>query len=135
MKPALAALLAAIVFSAAAHAADRPAMVIQVSDADPGKWSLALANARNLQTEFGQDGVALEIVVYGPGVRMLTADSEFAGRVADTVAAGIPVVACENTLRALKLEHADMHAGIGYVPVGAGEILRLQQKGWAYLKP
>src|SRR6476469_3458712 len=42
-------------------------IVFQVSDADEGRWNLALANARNVQAEFGAGNVDVEIVVYGPG--------------------------------------------------------------------
>ena len=135
MKSTLAALFAAVVFSAAAHAADRPAMVIQVSDADPATLNIALVNAKNLQAAYAErGGVDLEIVVYGPAVRLLASDSEYAERIAATVAAGVPIVACRNTMSAMKLEPADMNARIGYVPVGAGEILERQRQGWAYLR-
>ena len=46
-------------------------VVMQVSDNDPGKWNLALNNARNLQTDLGAKNVEIEIVAYGPGIGML----------------------------------------------------------------
>jgi len=50
-------------------------LVIQVSDADAGKWNLALNNANNVQHAFGAKKVAIEIVAYGPGIGMLKMDS------------------------------------------------------------
>jgi hypothetical protein len=47
----------------------RNKVVIQVSDADPGKWNLALNNARNLQADLGVANVDIEVVAYGPGIR------------------------------------------------------------------
>lgn len=135
MPSRLAVFAAAFLVCAHVWAAERAAMVIQVSDADPAKWQLALNNAKNLQAEFGRDGVELEIVAFGPGVRMLQLESEAADRVAEAVASGVRVVACENTLRAMKLERADMNDKIGYVPAGVAEILRRQRDGWAYLRP
>jgi len=136
MKRLLAASLVAFSLGTAACAADRPAMVIQVTDADPGKLNIAFANARNLQKAYAdKGGVDLEIVAYGPAVRLLKADSEFGDRIAATVAAGVPVVACQNTMHAMQLEAGDMNDKIGYVPVGAGEIMERQLKGWAYLRP
>ena len=38
-------------------------VVIQVSDADPKKWYLALNNAKNVQTDIGADKSEVEIVV------------------------------------------------------------------------
>ena len=43
--------------------AAREKVVFQVSDSVPGKWNLALNNARNLQEALGKDNVDVEIVV------------------------------------------------------------------------
>jgi intracellular sulfur oxidation DsrE/DsrF family protein len=127
-------LAAAWLATGAAMAADLQ-VVVQVSDADQGKWNLALNNAHNLQADLGKDKVDVEIVVYGPGIGMLKADSLVANRVLDAEAAGVKVVACENTLRAQKIDKDDMVAGVGYVPAGVVEIARRQKQGWAYLRP
>jgi len=110
--------------------------VIQVSDADPVKWNLALNNAKNVQDDLGgSDGVDLEIVVYGPGIGMLKAGSPVASRVADALKGGVKVVACENTMKAQRLVHADMLPAIGYVGAGVVELMKKQQQGWAYIRP
>jgi len=110
--------------------------VFQVSDADPQKWNLALNNAKNVQDDLGgSDAVDLEIVVYGPGIGMLKADSPVAKRIADALASGVKVVACENTMRAQKLVYADMLPSIGYVPAGVVELMKKQQQGYAYIRP
>ncbi len=110
-------------------------VVIQVSDAEPAKWNLALNNAKNVQEELGAKNVEIEIVAYGPGIGMLKFDAPAASRIGDAVKAGIKVVACENTMRAQKLNKADMNADVGYVPAGVVEIMQRQAQGWAYLRP
>ena len=110
-------------------------VVIQVSDADAGKWNLALNNARNLQTDLGAKNVDVEIVAYGPGIGMLKADSVVGNRVGEALGAGVKIVACENTMRGQKLAKGDMLSGIGYVEAGVVEIMRRQQERWAYLRP
>ena len=110
-------------------------VVIQVSDADPRKWSLALSNAKNVQLDIGADKSEIEIVVYGPGIDMLKADAEIANRVEDAIASGIRVVACENTMKALKIPRDDMHSKIGYVNAGVVQLMRRQQQGYAYIRP
>ncbi len=110
-------------------------VVFQVSDADQGKWNLALNNVRNLQTELPDDESDLEVVVYGPGIGMLKGDSPIASRVADALKNGVKVVACENTMKGMKLTYADMLPNIGYVPAGVVEIVRKQQQGYAYIRP
>lgn len=133
-----AAALALLTPLATLAAPNEPAMnkaVLQVSDADPHKWNLALNNARNVQDDLGKEAVELEIVVYGPGIGMLKADSPVAKRIADALAGGIKVVACENTMRAQKLARTDMLPSIGYVPAGVVELIKKQQQGYAYIRP
>ena len=110
-------------------------VVVQVSDNDPGKWNLALNNARNLQADLGGKNVEIEIVAYGPGIGMLKADSIVGNRIGEAVGSGVRVVACENTMRGQKLQNADMLSGIDYVQAGVVEIMQRQQQGWAYLRP
>jgi intracellular sulfur oxidation DsrE/DsrF family protein len=108
---------------------------MQVSDADPGKWNLALNNARNLQADLGAANVEIEIVAYGPGIGMLKADSTVGNRIGEALGSGVKVAACENTMRGQKLAKADMLSGISYVGAGVVEIMQRQQQGWAYLRP
>ncbi len=118
-----------------AQAADKHKVVIQVSENDPSKWNLALNNARNFQKDLGKDNIQLTIVAFGPGIGMLKAESEVGNRVEETVQAGIPVMACQNTMRNQKLTKDDMLASIGYVPAGVVEIMMKQEQGYVYLRP
>ena len=126
---------AAVTPAALAQQAAENRVVIQVSDADPGKWNLALNNARNLQMDLGAKNVDIEIVAYGPGIGMLKADSVVGSRIGEALGAGVKVVACENTMRGQKLAKSDMLDKIGYVDAGVVEIMRRQQERWAYLRP
>ena len=116
--------------------ASQPAkLVIQVSDADPAKWSLALNNAKNVQEELGSKNVQIEIVAYGPGIGMLKKDAITSDRVDEATMAGIKVVACENTIRNLKLTRADIHSAASYANSGVVEIMQKQAAGWSYVRP
>jgi len=116
--------------------ADRPhKVVLQVSDADPAKWNLALNNAKNVQQDLGADKVAIEIVVYGPGIGMLKLDSVAGARVGESMASGMSVVACENTMRNLKITRDDMLPKISYVPAGVVQLMARQKQGYAYIRP
>lgn len=110
-------------------------IVVQVSDADPGKWNLALNNAANVQHDLGKDNVAIEIVAYGPGIGMLKMESTVGARVTAALESGVAVVACENTMKAQKLTQQDMLPKIGYVPAGVVELMKKQQEGYAYIRP
>ena len=119
----------------APQASVRPKVVLQMSESDPARWSLALNNAKNIQTDLGAANVDVELVAYGPGIAMLKADSIVGNRVDEALASGVKVVACENTMRAQKLTQADMLGKISYVPAGVVEIMQRQQQGWAYIRP
>ena len=118
-----------------APAAKKQRVVIQVSDGDEQKWNLAMNNAKNIQEDLGAANVEVEIVAYGPGLGMLKAEATTATRVKDSVAAGVHIQACQNTMRNMKLTVADMNPAVGYVPSGATAIMKRQGEGWAYLRP
>ena len=120
---------------AVVKAPQKERVIIQVSDADPKKWALALNNAKNVQTDLGADKSEIEIVAYGPGIGMLKADAEIANRIEEAVASGVRVVACENTMRNQKIGRDDMHKNIEYVAAGVVELMRRQQQGYAYIRP
>jgi uncharacterized protein len=115
--------------------APRARVVLQVSDNDPGKWNLALNNARNLQADLGAANVDIEIVAYGPGIGMLKGDSTVGNRIDEALGKGVKVLACENTMRSEKLTRQDMLPKVGFVPAGVIEIVQRQQQGWAYIRP
>lgn len=121
---------------AALAQADKPHKVVfQVSDADPGKWNLALNNARNVLADLGADKVAIEVVAYGPGIGMLKMESPLGDRVAESMTQGVSFVACENTMTNMKLSRDDMLPRIGYVPAGVVQLMARQKQGYAYIRP
>jgi uncharacterized protein len=110
-------------------------VIFQVSDSVPAKWNLTLNNAKNIQDAVGKDRVDVEIVAYGPGVDMLKLESEVANRIDSALANGVKIVACENTMKSMKLTQGDMLPSIGYVPGGVVELMRKQREGWSYIRP
>ncbi len=110
-------------------------VIIQVSDADPKKWALALNNAANVQEDLGKENVDIEIVAYGPGLGMLKLESEVGERVKGAVDDGVKVVACENTMRKQKLSQSDMLPNLGYAKAGVVELMTKQAEGYAYIRP
>jgi intracellular sulfur oxidation DsrE/DsrF family protein len=110
-------------------------VVVQVSDNDVAKWNLALGNVKNLQIALGEQSTDIEVVVYGPGIGMLTLDSPVSDKIAAALKSHVKIVACENTLRAAQLTKDDLLDGVGTVPSGVAEIVKRQQAGYAYVRP
>ena len=144
MKPlhrvilAFAALISLVSGPAAAQAGTAPGavanrIVFQVNEDDSRKWNTVLANINNVQEELGR--VEVTVVAIGPGLGMLKAEALTANRVQDAMAAGVRFVACGNSMTAQKLGKDDMIDGIAYAKAGYVELMRLQQQGWAYIRP
>jgi intracellular sulfur oxidation DsrE/DsrF family protein len=128
-------LFALVSFSSLGNAQQKQRVVIQVSDNDPAKWSLALNNARNVQQDLGKNNVEIEIVAYGPGLGMLKAESKVADRLAQALDNNVGLLACENTMINTKVSRDEMYGGIAYVKAGVTHIMKRQQEGWAYIRP
>ncbi|MEP7067648.1 MAG: DsrE family protein [Usitatibacter sp.] len=140
MKTKLMAAFLALCLAGGCATLDRPAgaknrVVIQVSDNDPGKWNLALNNAKNLQADLGAANVEIEIVAYGPGLNMVKSGSAVASRIDESVLGGMNIVACENTMANTKVTKEQILPGVNYVGAGVVQIMRRQQQGWSYLRP
>ncbi|MBF6057057.1 MULTISPECIES: DsrE family protein [Thiomicrorhabdus] len=113
-------------------------VVLQISDKDPFKQTLVLNVAGNLQRYYGPENVDIEVVAFGPGVRLMLKDNPNQTRMQSMMAAGIRFSACANTLKnfAGKLGYElQTSEGVQIVPAGAGRILQLNAAGWQLLKP
>ncbi|HEB59594.1 MAG TPA: hypothetical protein ENJ01_10250 [Gammaproteobacteria bacterium] len=114
-------------------------IVLQISDPNPFKQTLVLNVASNLIKAYGQDQVAVEIVAFGPGLRLLFAENANAGRIKALAGAGVKFAACGNTIKkmtALRDGEAP-HMNPNAVRVGAGvvRILELIDQGYVLVKP
>ena len=136
MRILLAAMLLGAALVGPARAQDKPQrLLIQISDYNPKVWGLALSNARNVRRDLGPDKVEIEIVVYGPAIRMLEMDSDWHDRVTQVIDEGIRVIACENTMKSMKLTRNDMLGGVEFVKTGLAHVMKRELEGWAYARP
>lgn len=113
-------------------------VVIQVSSSDTQTHHIALNNAVNIQKNLGMDNVAIEVVAYGPGLKLYTPKSPASQRVPSLAMQNITFSLCGNTLEKVtkKSGKAPVIAErVGIVPSGAVRIVELQTQGYAYLRP
>lgn len=113
-------------------------VVIQVSTDDPRTQTIALNNAVNVQKHYGIDNVAIEIVAYGPGLGLLTAESKQGERVESLALSNITFSACGNTMNKVAEKSGKMPElldGVQQVPAGVSRIMELQEQGYAYIRP
>lgn len=113
-------------------------MVIQVSSADPISQKMALNNAINLQEHYGVENIKIEIVAYGPGLKLLTKNSKHGTRIESLIMNDIKFSACSNTIKMMKKrfnKEITLLEDVEIVPAGAARIMELQEQGYAYLRP
>ncbi|RMD68363.1 MAG: hypothetical protein D6819_09530, partial [Gammaproteobacteria bacterium] len=113
-------------------------VVLQISDSDPAKQTLVLNVANNLLRHYGPDGVDIEIVAFGPGLRLLFAENVNRGRIASLADNGVRFAACSNTMRAVtkKLGHAPALVPQAVkVSAGVVRIIDLVHQGYVLVKP
>ena len=113
-------------------------VVLQISDMAPAKQTLVLNVATNLIKHFGSDKIEIEIVAFGPGLRLLLADNANKGRVSGLVDSGVRFAACDNTMSKFTsvLGHEpSLHKGAFRVNAGVVRILELTAKDYQLIKP
>jgi intracellular sulfur oxidation DsrE/DsrF family protein len=113
-------------------------VVLQISDNDPFKQTLVLNVANNLINHYGPDQVAIEIVAFGPGLRLLFVDNANKGRIQSLADNGVRFAACGNTIRNMgKILGEDpvLNKSATVVPGGVVRILDLEKQGYKLIKP
>jgi uncharacterized protein len=110
-------------------------VVIQVSKNDPAEWQMALTNARNVRKAYGDKPMEVEIVAYGPGLKMLRNDSPVSAGLEEARKDGVKLLACNNTMRATHTTREDLNWLVDVVPAGIVEIMQRQSEGYAYVRP
>jgi intracellular sulfur oxidation DsrE/DsrF family protein len=112
--------------------------VLQASDMSPGKQVLVLNNASNLLEAYPPGAVQVEIVAYGPGLRLLFAENGNAKRIDSLSQSGVRFSACGNTLKAMTkmLGYTPkLNPDAKLVPGGVVRIGDLVRQGYVYIKP
>ncbi len=145
MVAAMLGLMTAIVPSAVMAAeGTNHHLVIQVNANDPALMNLALNNAVQSKAAYTKAGKSLEveIVAYGPGLKMLSANSPVAARIQNLAAdnSGISFAACGNTMKKMAKKSGKpvellAFGNVKMVPAGVVHIMQRQDQGWHYIKP
>lgn len=109
-------------------------VVVHLNDAAEEKQQAVLRNVANLRADLGDDA-AIELVIHGPGIVLVTHDHPLASTVRDVLDSGVGLAACRNSLRSKNLTETDLQDGVAVVTSGMGHLARRQHDGWAYLRP
>lgn len=111
--------------------------VIHLSSGDAMDKKHALLNAKNLLEDETVPVNDLVFLANGKGVLVYTPptdDNEFADIIEMLQEQGVTFRACENAMEHLDLTEDDLLPGVEPVPSGVGELTRLQQLSYGYIK-
>lgn len=77
----------------------------------------------------------IEMVVHGKGLEMLVESKSVKPEALKALQdKGVVFVACENAMRAHKIQKEDLLPGVTTVPMGVVEIIEKQEAGYSYIK-
>ncbi|WP_433629791.1 DsrE family protein [Halomicrococcus sp. NG-SE-24] len=102
-------------------------------DEDQQKTGLTIAE--NLSKDETVDMNDIAVVAQANGIEPLTKGGTHSDVVESLLDAGISFKACSNTLDLEDLEESDLVDGVETVSSGAAELTRLQDDGYAYVRP
>ena len=112
--------------------------VLQISDMDPSKQTLVLNVAGNILKAYGPDRADVEIVAFGPGLRLLFEDNNNAGRIDGLVDSGVRFFACQNTINNMSRIIGEPLKVNSHAASGKGGIVRIKElvdQGYMLAKP
>lgn len=114
-------------------------IVLQISDPNPFKQTLVLNVANNLLKAYGgPDKIDIEIVAFGPGLRLLFQENANSGRIQALSDNGVRFAACNNTITNMgKILGSKPALNKNAVVVSAGvvRIIELVDQGYTLVKP
>lgn len=138
----LTAVFVSLGLSLAAQAADVHKLAVHVDQNDPAVMNMALNNVQNVKKYYESKGedVIIEVVAYGPGLKMYTADSPVASRISamSLDIDNLAFSACGNTHRKISQKagkDVPLLPEAGIVPSGVVRLVELQEEGYAYVRP
>lgn len=104
-------------------------------DGDETALALALTNIENYFTALVHENFTAVLLVNGPAIRHATAEAGQAGRIGALAAKGLSLRVCQNAMRHFDVAPKQLHPAASVVPAGVVELVDLQHKGFAYIKP
>ncbi len=112
--------------------------VLHITDMDPSKQDLILNNVGNLLEAYPPGAVEIEVVAYGPGLRLLFAENIHNKRIAAFALNGVRFTACGTTLKGFTKQlgyEPKLNPVTTVVPGGIVRIGELVKQGYIYVKP
>ena len=109
--------------------------VVHLSSGDESEQETALAIARNLLDDESGSIDDVAVVAQADGIAALTSEGEFEDGVESLSDDGVPFKVCSNTMETMDTHESDRLGNAETVPEGAVEVTRLENEGYASMRP
>ncbi len=119
----------------------RQKVVYHINSSDPGLLKSALTNIQNHINAVGKDNLTVRVVMHGEGIdllRIANNDIDFQEKIIKLKSQNVGFGVCNNTLTGRGLNYETDLYGVlqsDIVQSGVAELAKLQQQGYAYIKP
>lgn len=114
-------------------------ILLQLSDQDPLKQDAVLDIANNLIKHYGSpDLVDIEIVAFGPGMRLLLAGNKREVRISSLVESGVRFIGCMNTIDTMERKtgkRPELNEHTIPVQTGVAYIVEKVTEGYVLVRP
>ena len=113
-------------------------LVYQCNHAGNDYIGHVLFSCGEMLRKYGDD-IELVVTTFGPGVQLLGKNptrpiaQEHRDRAKSLAAYGVAFHACGNTMKSLKWKDEDIVEFASIVPIGAVDLMELQEKGFSYI--
>ena len=114
-------------------------IILQLSDQDPVKQDSVLDVANNLIKHYGSpDLVDIEIIAFGPGVRLLLEGNTRSQRISSLVENGVRFVGCTNTIDTMERKtgkRPQLNEHTIQVQTGVAHVVERARQGYILVRP
>ena len=115
-------------------------LVIQVSTGYAKSQEIALNYAANVLNYYEPGEVKVEIVTHDAGISLVSKSrkNKFTSRITSLMKSGVIFSACNNSIKNIEKKHnkkPEINKGVKIIPDGTVRIMRLQEKGYSYIRP
>lgn len=109
--------------------------VFHHSNDDPELHDRIIGNITNLLDDETIDLNEVALVANSGGLSLLLKDSDRQEQVKALLDREVNFKQCRNTIHGTNITSEDLIDGVELIPSGVGELTRLQNEGYAYIKP
>jgi hypothetical protein len=111
--------------------------VIHVDSEDESRLTTAIGNIENFFDEIASSEADLRLVANSKAVQFFrkTNGSEYVNRTNQLAENGVRILVCNNSLEKMGIPQSELIQAAEVIPAGIEEIIRMQNDGYAYVKP